>query len=69
MVLIGGYNQNAHEFPLHHYQEAAHDFLADRLYVRGQLGAGLFLDPGLGKTRITASVIDTLFNLGELNRV
>lgn len=69
MTLTGGYNAFAREFPLHPYQEAAHDFLVDRLYVKGQIGAGLFLDPGLGKTRITASVIDTLFNLGELNRV
>jgi len=69
MTFISGYNDFAREFPAHPYQEAAHDFLTDRLYVKEQLGAGLFLDPGLGKTRITLSVLDTLFNLGEIRRV
>ena len=41
MTLVAGYNSLAHELPAHQYQEAAHDFLADRLYVKDQLGAGL----------------------------
>ena len=69
MSILGGDNNNAKEKPLHDYQITAHDFILDRLYVKDQLGAGCFLDPGLGKTRITLTVIDTLFNLGELNRV
>ncbi len=69
MNLLGGYNAFAHEFPFHQYQGGAHDFLVDRLYVKDEIGAGLFLDPGLGKTRITLTVIDTLFSLGELSRV
>lgn len=44
----------------HAYQLRAVDFVLSRLYSRGDLGAGLFLDPGLGKTSITLHVIDAL---------
>ena len=68
MTMIAGYNERAHTLPAHPYQEFAHDFLVDRLYVKELMGAGLFLDPGLGKTRITLAVLDTLFNLGAIQR-
>lgn len=67
--LIGGYSPEAFEKPLHFYQEYAHDWLLKRLFVDDEMGGGLFLDPGLGKTRITLTLIDSLFNLGIVKRV
>ena len=55
--------------PLHEYQKTARDFVLDRLFVNGESGAGLLLDPGLGKTRITLEVLRTLFALDEVKRV
>ena len=69
MKLIGGYNDHAREFPLHDYQTRAVDFLLDRLTVLDEPGAGLFLDPGLGKTRITLTAIDLMFSMKVINRV
>jgi len=39
------------------YQEAALQWLIQRTLVEGRLGAGLLLDPGLGKTSVTLSWI------------
>ena len=66
--LIGGYNDRARKYPLHEYQEFAHDWILDRLFVQGEKGAGLFLDPGLGKTRTTLAVLDTLFTMNIIKR-
>lgn len=52
----------------HGYQQQVIDFLIDRLFVHEERGAGVFLDPGLGKTLITLSVIDRLKALGEVKR-
>lgn len=68
MKLIGGYNQNAHDQPLHEYQRVAVDFLLDRLTVKDELGAGLFMDPGLGKTRVTWTAIDLMFKMDLITR-
>ena len=53
----------------HDYQIAANEFLTDRLYVKGELGGGLFADPGLGKTLMTLMQIKTLRDLKEIRRV
>lgn len=50
-------------FNPHKYQERAIKFMI------GQGAAGLFLDPGLGKTAITLSVLSILFKKGMINRV
>lgn len=39
------------------------------MYSRGQKGAGLFLDPGLGKTRTSLMTAKTLIDLNEVRRV
>ena len=53
----------------HAYQEQAQQFLIDRFATgctpESPAGAGLFLDPGLGKTSITLSVLELLAALGE----
>ena len=69
MFLIGGYSDEAKKFPLHGYQNVAVDFILNRLTIKDELGAGLFLDPGLGKTRITWTVIDLMFKMELLKRV
>ncbi|MCP4450608.1 MAG: DEAD/DEAH box helicase [Planctomycetes bacterium] len=51
---------------LHDYQTQAFNFAMDRLYAGDHLGAGLFLDPGLGKTLITLTLLDSLRELGEI---
>jgi SNF2 family DNA or RNA helicase len=66
--MLGGTSQFALENPLKPYQHFAIDWLMQMLYVRDQMGAGLFLDPGLGKTRITLTVIDNLLRLFEIRR-
>lgn len=68
-MFIGGYSREAEENPLHPYQDFAVRWELNRLLVRSQQGAGLFLDPGLGKTRTTLTVIDTLLALREIRRV
>lgn len=55
--------------PLKDYQAYAVDWVLNRLYTRDQMGAGVFLDPGLGKTRTSLTVADTLIRLGEVRRV
>lgn len=67
--MIGGYNQNAKDKPLKPYQITAAEWLLDRWYVQGHKGCGLFLDPGLGKTRVTLTAIDYLMKLGEIRKV
>lgn len=67
--MIGGYSPEAAEKPLRLYQTFAVEWLLDRLYDREWPGAGLFLDPGLGKTRISLTLLDVLFNLGHIRRV
>lgn len=54
------------KFRPHKYQQASIDFALDRIEDGG--GAGLFLDPGLGKTAITLAVIDWLRLLGCVKR-
>lgn len=66
--MIGGDSEKAKQYPLHSYQQEAYDFLVRRLFIEDQMGAGLFLDPGLGKTRITLSVTQTLFDLEKIRR-
>ncbi len=65
---VGGYSDEAKAKPLHNYQTFAHDWMLNRLYVDDEQGAGLFLDPGLGKTRTTLTLLDNLFNLGAIKR-
>lgn len=55
--------------PLHNYQAIANDWALARMYSRGQKGAGLFLDPGLGKTRTSLTTAQTLIDLNEVRRV
>lgn len=56
------------KFEPHEYQRQAIDFIFGRLFVKDEPGAGLFLDPGLGKTGITLKVIEQLKAVGELQR-
>lgn len=69
MKLIGGYSELAHQYPLHDYQTRAVDFLLHRLTVLDEPGAGLFMDPGLGKTRTTLTAIDLMFTMEVISRV
>ena len=57
------------KFEPHQYQKDAISFLTGRLFGEQREGAGLFLDPGLGKTAITLTTIDTLRSFGEVERV
>ena len=66
--MIGGYSPEAHEKPLHGYQNFAAEWALDKLYVKDLPGCGLFLDPGLGKTRTTLTIIDFLQKVGEVKR-
>lgn len=50
----------------HKYQTEASNFLLDRL--RYESGAGLWLDPGLGKTVVTLRTIDALKLFGDVKR-
>lgn len=68
-MVSGGYSVEADEKPLRDYQVYAANWLLERLYVKKRPGAGLFLDPGLGKTRIMLSVVNALFDFGEIRRV
>ena len=51
----------------HEYQQTAIDFVMRRLFIEEEMGAGLFLDPGLGKTLITLLVLEQLRDLGEID--
>jgi SNF2 family DNA or RNA helicase len=66
---LGGLSAEAIAKPMHEYQHYAVNWMLERMFVQGELGAGLFLDPGLGKTRISLALIDALFQLGEIKRV
>lgn len=47
-----------------------HDYQQDGInWVLSHQGAGLFLPPGLGKTSITLSAIDTLKQANVIDRV
>jgi len=67
-MIPGGYSPEAKEKPLHHYQEDVAYWVLDRVFVKQEKGAGIFLDPGLGKTRTTLSVLNYLFQLGSIRR-
>lgn len=54
--------------PMRGYQKTALEFLLDGLFVRGKKGRGLFLDPGLGKTRTSLEMMNALFSMGESKR-
>jgi len=66
--MIGGYSQFAIDNPPHAYQHFATDWTMDRMYVHQWPGVGLFMDPGLGKTRCTLTVLDMLFQFGVIRR-
>lgn len=53
----------------HKYQQTMIDFAMDVMFTKGQKGAGLLADPGLGKTRCALSIADLLLSLGEAHRV
>ena len=67
-MISGGYSLEAYEKPLRDYQRFAAEWLLDRLYIRQWAGAGLFLDPGLGKSRTSLTVLNALFELGHIRR-
>lgn len=50
------------------YQKRAIDFTLKRFYLDGQLGAGLLMDPGLGKTACSLSILQALRDLGEFKK-
>jgi SNF2 family DNA or RNA helicase len=49
--------------PLHNYQETCVAFL------KKLPAAGLFLDPGMGKTIVTLTALKDLITLGEVNKI
>jgi len=67
-MINGGNSREAIDRPLRPYQSFAVEWLLDRLYVEDLEGAGLFLDPGLGKTRISLAVAQALKHLGLVKR-
>ena len=56
-------------FTPHKYQAHALQFLLKRTISETNRGAGLFLDPGLGKTAIVLSWIRLLLKLGIAKKV
>ena len=60
---LGGRGDKAKKYPLHTYQQDAVRFCLDR-FSKGEKGAGLFLDPGLGKTRVALTVFDEMRKAG-----
>jgi len=54
---------------LHEYQKRAINFGMRRLFIENRQGVAWFIDPGLGKTRITLEVLNTLRGLNEIERV
>lgn len=68
-MLVGGYSKEAKEKPLHKYQQRVAEWMLDRLFVEQERGAGVFLDPGLGKTRTTLTVVDFLLEIGYVKKV
>jgi SNF2 family DNA or RNA helicase len=68
-MISGGTSPEAIEKPLREYQKFAVEWLLERLYVQDAEGAGLFLDPGLGKTRTALTIAEALRDLGLVRRV
>jgi SNF2 family DNA or RNA helicase len=66
--MIGGYSPEAKEKPLHDYQQKVAYWTLSRIFELEELGAGVFLDPGLGKTRTTLAVLDFLFQVGAIRK-
>lgn len=56
-------------FQPHKYQQFGLNWLIHRTILKGEAGAALFLDPGLGKTAITLAWIAILVKLGLCKRV
>lgn len=56
-------------FEPHAYQHLAIKFLIQRTIIDGELGAMLFLDPGLGKTACTLSWINALLKMKLARKV
>jgi len=57
------------KFEPHPYQNLAIEFLIQRTIVDQELGAMLFLDPGLGKTSCTLAWINIILKLGIAKKV
>lgn len=68
-MISGGHSREALEKPPRDYQMFAAEWLLERLYVQDREGAGLFLDPGLGKTRTSLIIAEALKDLGVVRRV
>ena len=51
------------------YQRDAKKFAVGRMYVKGEMGAGLFAGMGLGKTYMSLTILQALFELGVINHV
>jgi SNF2 family DNA or RNA helicase len=66
--MIGGYSPEAVLKPMHGYQQKVAYWTLGRIFEQDELGAGVFLDPGLGKTRTTLSVLDFLFQIGAIRK-
>lgn len=49
----------------HSYQRNCLDWMLRRIYVEGNRGAGIFADPGLGKTAITLLFIEAMRAFGD----
>ena len=52
----------------HSYQKQALEWLIRRTVLQNQQGAGLFLDPGLGKTSITLAWLRALRVAGLMSK-
>jgi len=50
------------------YQQAVIREAIDILYCQDLLGVGLFLEPGMGKSSISLSIVDLLMAVGEVNK-
>lgn len=66
--MIGGYSPEAIEKPMHAYQQRVAYWTLGRIFEQEELGAGVFLDPGLGKTRTTLAIFDFLFQIGAIRK-
>lgn len=53
----------------HPYQQQAIDFLLSRIWLDGEMGASLQLDPGLGKTLISLETVHQLKQQGVVDKV
>jgi len=66
--MIGGYSPEALRLPMHSYQQKVAYWTLERIFEKKKPGAGVFLDPGLGKTRTTLAVLDFLFQVGAIRK-